>query len=322
MVTVRALLAGQEFDLQDLTELFPSGDLTVTKDEKGYWLSSVSLEPHREDAVALDVAASDLLERVVGAARLARPGIRPVTLVHRYSVEHPDRVKHHTIVQAENIAVRARANVVAVGEVLGAVPDGPAEPMPETDEQRALRLAAANEDVSRALKWLAGDQSWYDLWKVYETVSHAVGGPDVMAKRWDIPKGKFRAFRVSANLAEVSGEAARHAPSTTPPDPNVKTMTHDEGREFVRTLVTLWLQDIDAETPPSAPPTADVEPGSHPREASFSTRHVASGAGASSCGPVSARPLPTAQLGDDGPAGRYPRLRPLHLYPAISLDLK
>ena len=252
MFTVKALLAGHEFDLQDMTELFPSGDPSVTKDDEGYWLSSASLEPHCDDAVSLDGAASALLERVVGTARLARPGIRPVTLVHRYSVERPDGGKQHTIVQAETIEVRARAFVVAVGEVIGDSSPGPPAPPQETDEQRALRLAATNEDVARALKWLAGDQSWYDLWKVYESVSDTVGGPDVMAERWDIPKGKFPAFRVSANLAEVSGEAARHAPSTTPLDPNVKTMTHAEGREFVRTLVTHWLQDLGAEEPPNS----------------------------------------------------------------------
>jgi hypothetical protein len=104
--------------------------------------------------------------------------------------------------------------------------------------------------VARVLKWLAGDQNWYDLWKIYETIKVAVGGQDVLAKRWGMPKSKFAAFRFSAQCAEVSGEAARHAPSKTPLDANIKTMTPAEGREFVRELVARWLEDLDAEAPP------------------------------------------------------------------------
>ncbi len=250
MFTVKALLNGHEFDLRAMADLFPSGDPTVTKDDEGYWLSSVSLEHHEDDAAALDSAASALLERVNGATRLERPGVRPATLAHRYSVASPEGVKQPAVVLAEAIEIRARVEVVAVAEVKGAAPSEPPEPAPEPESQRALRLAGTNKDVASVLHWLAGDQSWYDLWKIYETLSGAVGGQDVMAKRWGMPKSKFKALRVSAHRAEVSGEAARHAPSKAPLDPNIKTMTPAEGREFVRELVARWLEDLDAEAPP------------------------------------------------------------------------
>jgi hypothetical protein len=110
-----ARLDGHEFDLEDLADWLPSGNIRVAKDDVGYCLSAAVIDNPPEGKTFYE-AAQDLLPIVNGIGSLKSAKFRPVKLDGRYQ----DGKKRHTVIGAGTIEVRSRAH--AVGTVTG--PDG------------------------------------------------------------------------------------------------------------------------------------------------------------------------------------------------------
>jgi hypothetical protein len=68
-VTIKARLDGHEFDLQDLADWLPSGNIRVTKDDVGYYLSAAVIDNPPEGKTFYE-AAQDLLPIVNGIGSL------------------------------------------------------------------------------------------------------------------------------------------------------------------------------------------------------------------------------------------------------------
>jgi hypothetical protein len=110
-------------------------------------------------------------------------------------------------------------------------------PPPPAPTKGPIYLAKADRDpaVREVLQLLAGDHpDWFTLYKVMEIIQADAGGLDALTKKSDIS-----AFGASANRADVSGEAARHArqKGATPR----QTMSLDEARAFIQRVVGDWL---------------------------------------------------------------------------------
>jgi hypothetical protein len=82
-VTMKARLGGHEFDLQDLADWLPSGDIRVAKDDVGYYLSAAVIDNPPEGKTFYE-AAEDLLPIVNGIGSLKSAKFRPVKLDGRY----------------------------------------------------------------------------------------------------------------------------------------------------------------------------------------------------------------------------------------------
>jgi hypothetical protein len=82
-VTIKARLDGHEFDLQDLADWLPSGNIRVTKDDVGYYLSAAVIDNPPEGKTFYE-AAQDLLPIVNGIGSLKSAKFRPVKLDGRY----------------------------------------------------------------------------------------------------------------------------------------------------------------------------------------------------------------------------------------------
>ena len=225
--TVKAWLNGRPDDLLNLAGMFAEGAVRVVHDDQknAYYLTAPEIgspsEPNNE-------AAKALIGRLNGLARAHRRNYRPVSITHRYTSSTGTYV----------VVPTARIEVIGVAPTVG-VP-GPSQPSPFP---KRAALAAVNADVDEAIGIMGRGEplGWADLYKVYEIVSHAVR-PDSITKLEWTDNHTAAAFRASANRADVSGEAARHARNTGPRP--TRTMSLDAGRAFIGHLVTQWMDHL------------------------------------------------------------------------------
>jgi hypothetical protein len=230
----KAWLEGHEFDLETLRELFRAGDPLVAQDRSdGYYLESSALQDTNGQ---LDHSAAEpLVKRINGVARAADQDFRPVHLRGRYTA--PDGTMS-VVVLAGTAEARSRAWAAAV-VVSGGVP----VPEPPPKGPRYVKLAEQDADVADVLRVLGQPDplDWYDIYKAWEIVEQAVGGPPhVVAQGW-AAKADIERLTASANHPGISGDAARHARMRGTPGPN-RTMTISEADALVRRLVANWIE--------------------------------------------------------------------------------
>jgi len=230
----KAWLEGHEFDLETLRELFRAGDPLVAQDRSdGYYLESSALQDTNGQ---LDHSAAEpLVKRINGVARAADQGFRPVNLRGRYTA--PDGTMS-VVAIAGTAEARSRAWAAAV-VVSGGVP----APEPPPKGPRYVELAEQDADVADVLRVLGqpGSLDWYDIYKAWEIVEHAVGGRrQVVARGW-VTKADIDRLTASANQPGISGDEARHARMSGTPGPN-RTMTMSEADALVRRLVASWIE--------------------------------------------------------------------------------
>jgi hypothetical protein len=237
-VTTKAWLEGHDFDLQDLAQLFATGDVRVVHDadQSAYYLTAPEID-NPPDGTTYYEAAQRLLPHINGMGRVNKADFRPVQLTGTYTTP----TGQDAVVVAAAMEGRARMDVGAT--VIG--PDGHPKPDPPSPWPARLALAGTNPEVAKVLTLMGGGEKldWYSLFKVYELVDNAIGGEEQMRQNGWATSTQQRAFRASANLEKVSGDAARHAvdPGTDHPK---KTMTIEQGRSFISELVREWFQTL------------------------------------------------------------------------------
>jgi len=236
---IKARLKGHEFDLLTLAELFREGDPAVATDHEGYYLSFTASDGLLDDGARLSDAASVLLRRCNGVARMLSSEFRPVGLTGRFSDETG---RQHQVVLADTAEVRARANPVTVS-MGGKPPPPPPAPGPSY-----VQLAQTHSDVAEVLDILGNADpapDWSDLYKIHEIMLDNV--PGFYQRGW-VTKDQISTFTASANRKEVSGDLARHA--RLKGDRPKRTMTLVEARQLIGSLVTTWLDWLRSSSNP------------------------------------------------------------------------
>lgn len=99
-------------------------------------------------------------------------------------------------------------------------------------------LAQKYSAVEEALRQLANDTNWFNLYKVYEIIELDLGKDTL--DTWT--HGKNGDFTYSANNAHASFFAARHSAKKYQPSHTRKAMAPSEGAEFITNLFLQWLQ--------------------------------------------------------------------------------
>jgi len=119
-------------------------------------------------------------------------------------------------------------------------PDGTIVPGPRSPWPGYLALAETNEHVARVLDIYkrAEPLGWAELFKVHEIIQESIEG-SIPKMGW-ASKADDDAFGPSVNRRDVSGEDARHAKQDNRPPPK-KTMTIEQGRQYIRDVVAKWL---------------------------------------------------------------------------------
>jgi hypothetical protein len=236
-MTMKARLEGVLADLEVLSCLFAVGDVRVSHDDEGYYLTAPAIDNPPPETKFYEAAQARLLQ-LNGLARLDDPYFRPVTLSGKYT----DGERQHQVISPKSIASAFRPGrlTVTVTNPDGTVVPGPPSPWPDR-----VRVAVTDSAVARVLRIMArnDDLDWYDLYKIYEIIRRDVGGQRKLYKRGWTTYSKDRSFKASANRYDVSGDAARHAVDEHA-EPAKKTMTIDEGRAYISKLVTRWLDSL------------------------------------------------------------------------------
>jgi hypothetical protein len=224
----RAWPEGRTVDLEVLSELFSKDDPLVAKDASGrYYLESSRIEG--TDGRPDDDAVEALVTLINGIARSKKHGFRPVNR-GRYTA--PDGVEH--------IVVKGGLEMAAYG--LKASGGGPATPELVWG---VLCMSVANQgpDVDEALRILSKSEplGWGDMYKVWEIVREAVGGPKQVKRVGLATEDDLDRLKLSADHQKVSGDAARHARMEGDPRKG-SGFSLDQGIAVVGTMVSRWVK--------------------------------------------------------------------------------
>lgn len=235
-MTVKARLAGHDFDLDVLREHFCKGDPSVDYDDDGYYLTSTEFGDTVDDVGALHSTAKVLLDRIIGITHMLDAGFRPVTLTGHFEDGNGSR---HAVIMVDAIEGRSRLS----GSVT--ITGGTARPKPPPPGPSYVRLAEKHTDVADVFRLLSsGGQEigWVDLYKIFEIVRANVGGNQHLLEKGWVPKSEIKAFTGSANHPGASGDLARHARNSS--DPPQSVMALQEARVMIRTLVSRWISTL------------------------------------------------------------------------------
>jgi hypothetical protein len=227
-MTMKAWLTGHEFDLSDLGELLPSGDVRVEREGDEYYLTSPEIDNPPEGMAFYDVA-QQRTTKVNGLARVRNPSFQPVAL----SDKHSDGEGQHVVVRAARLESRAR--LTATASVTR--PDGTIVPDAPSPWPARLAATATHPDLAEALEVMGKpkDLWWSDLYWVFEIIRDSVKPKQIHELGW--------ATKTEVSSFTGSAQKARHArPSTVPP----KELSLAEAKDFVNRLLLDWLSTLTA----------------------------------------------------------------------------
>lgn len=219
-------LTGEEFELETVTRLFNMPKLCIKKEGRDYFL-------HSEDFLTLSNAhdvykcTQKMLPFINGAVRLHSVGFKQVGI--------------DVIVQLNEDGTRSSQGFLsATIEVRCSVElNTRTSPTQPTSVEEWVALANTDEKAAKALRLLGTrEQSWAELYKVYEIV-HSDAGNKIFENGW-VTRKKIKLFTHTANSAGAIGDDARHAKEDSAPPSN--TMLVSEAQTLIRRLVMRWLR--------------------------------------------------------------------------------
>jgi hypothetical protein len=100
-------------------------------------------------------------------------------------------------------------------------------------------LTQKHPEVEDALRHLANETNWFNLYKVYEIIAHEVG--EKTLDTWS--HRRIEDFTYSANNAHASGYTARHSSVKFKPSPKRQPLTITEGADLIADLFLQWLRN-------------------------------------------------------------------------------
>jgi len=227
------ILKGNKFDLEDLPSLLRSQEFNVTNNNGSYCLwssefnSLISADEVRERGIAL-------IKMVNDAARLYRDDWHDVAVDGITCVE--DDGNRHVYLY-EEVTITARAKVSAVDVLISASGSQPVTDQPSPLESY-LRLAQNHKPVADALHFYRED-SWVNLYKVYEVVRDDVGGEHALIKKDWVPKDDLKLFTQIAQSRAALGDDARHASKKYKPPS--QSMSFSEAKSLIKSILAKWF---------------------------------------------------------------------------------
>lgn len=221
-------LEGDGYYLQPLPECLSNGDNVIQLEDGRYVLTSTEIDAAPDHAEANAIAAR-IITRLNAIGRINDLDFRPMRLNQYF-----DENGQNQIVGTCHVTLpRMRCGDASY-------PAG---------ASNYLRLAEENPHVGRVLTIFAhnDDLDWYDLYKIHEIIRRDVEPQKLDGLGWTTAS-RDSAFTASANLYEVSGDAARHAvdKSTKPPK---QTMALREGCRYIGDITAKWLDHLASRAP-------------------------------------------------------------------------
>jgi hypothetical protein len=219
-------LTGEEVELETVTRLFNLPELRIIKEDRDYFLQSEDFRP-LSDARDVYKCAQKMLPFINGAARLHSVGFKQIAI--------------DVIVQLNEDGTRSSTGfLTATIEVRSSVElNTRTSPTQPTSVEEWVTLANTDQKAAKTLRLLGTrEQSWAELYKLYEIV-HSDVGNKVFENGW-ATRNKIKLFTHTANSAGAVGDDARHAKEDSAPPPSPMPLL--EAQTLIRRLVMRWLR--------------------------------------------------------------------------------
>jgi len=226
-------LKGEKFDLEDLPSLLRLPELSVIEEDSYYYLQSSEFDSlTSEDEVFK--RGVELIKTVNEVAKLYRDNFCDVA-EDRVTLIEDDGRRRHYIYLVDNVTGRSKVSAT----INVTTPDAS---QPAVNRHSPLEsfvyLSQKHKPVAVALHFYHED-SWVNLYKVYETIRDDVGGEHVIIKNDWVSKSELNRFTQTAQSIEALGDQARHA-SKKYQKPDVP-MSHNEAKSLVKSILMKWL---------------------------------------------------------------------------------
>ena len=226
-------LLGDNYDLEDLSNVCKSKELTIEKNEEGFILKSSEFND-LEDGAKVYEKATELVALVNGASVVVL-GVRGAVEVSRNLIMMDDQGRKGVCHVCEPLIGEAR--VMGRFQTTTRKADGcpevvyQASPIP-----RWVRIAKKHEKVALILKMLSENNlDWNKLNIIFEHIEGDIGSK-MVDKKW-VPKGNINRFTamVQPHRHGESGLKKHKWKATKEP------MEFYEARAFIGTLVSRWI---------------------------------------------------------------------------------
>jgi hypothetical protein len=233
----RALLDGDITDLEELSQSINSDELSITKFDNKYYLSSKALSDAK-DCEELWPVLYNYAIYISAIANLLLDSRRNITI---NSLENIDlEGKRHIFMPTLSFEVNARVGfaTLSVRNQDGTIH----EEHISGSSKELFDIGIREEAVAKVYRLIAlKGLDWVNLFRVYEILRHDIGGEgNIVTKGWATTT-QLSAFRSGANRPDVSGDDARHGVLPGPPPKN--TMDLSKARIFIKGLVRNWLDE-------------------------------------------------------------------------------
>lgn len=232
---LHAVVCGDGVDLDFAVEALKSGPICIVKVDKEYWLKAPRLDVI-DDPEMMYNAAEQLISQVNQSLLLLDSGQGLLTV---NAVKWLDDNGKEVGIGRADIACRVRIRGCASVNIVQA--DDSKVPPELSLSQKCLALIGTDAALARAMRfWSQFEHNGTTLYKIYEIICSDVGGDDAVAAAGWTTKVKQSAFRVSVNSANIIGDQARHAGSTS--STPAHTMTLADANGYIRALLSQWIE--------------------------------------------------------------------------------
>ena len=226
-------LEGERFDLEDLPSLLRTSEHTVVEEDGLYYLKSSDFDS-LGSADEVRECAIRIIEMINGTMKVRAPDHRGARESGVTLAEEDGRRRHYLYVRSSftvRSKVTANATVTASNGTLKAA-------LSHTSVESWIRLAKSDKAVADALHFFT-DNTWINLYKVYEIISEDVGGQEAIVRNGWATRQSLRRFTQTAQSKAALGDLARHAANKFRPPS--QPMTTQEAEALLRGLIVSWL---------------------------------------------------------------------------------
>lgn len=235
------VLKGDEHDLEDLSKVYYSPDLTIKKvlekDHSYYSLTSTQFS-RSLPYLSVKKIAQNLAKDFTAATILLRNSKKPIEV--EYITQVDETGKKSIFLEATISATSSMHATLSVGKSDGSIEvHNAAEPI-----VLWLKIKQNDKNVVKVFKYINHDfDSWFTLYNILETLEEDNFKPIMRGGDYRAEADRF--FATASNY-QTLGEKSRHAKEFTKKkkriDPLENPMTLSEAQEFIKLLVKEWLK--------------------------------------------------------------------------------
>jgi len=225
-------LSGDENDLNELSKVFTSPDLSIKKEKDGYLLRSTQFsECYSHEEVTK--ITSEILPLLSAGIKLSLDARKQLEVDGIIQIGE-DNLRHYFLTVSCGIGLRCLVN----GEITHI--DGTREDFHQADPiPNWIKIAQKDTKVAKAFNFICADfNSWYNLYKILEVIEEDQFKPIMRGGRY---KKMADNFTHTANSYKITGLDARHAKESQKPPKN--PMSLSEAKSFIKMLLHEWLKE-------------------------------------------------------------------------------